>query len=101
MAFSPCPEAGSGDANTRLTLNYLYFLNDLFTNKYGRILESKNKLNSKVIFKKAYIPLHKKCSYIQVLHNISKIGYTANKFEKFYYRSNNGKWPCGSFIMPS
>lgn len=60
MAFSPCPEAGSGDANTRLTLNYLYFLNDLFTNKYGQILESKNKLNSKVIFKKAYIPLYKK-----------------------------------------
>lgn len=53
VAFSPCPEAGSGDGRTELTLSYLYFFNYLFTNKHGQILEGKK--NSKVIFKKTYI----------------------------------------------
>lgn len=71
VAFPPCPEAGSGDGKIGLTLNCLYF--KIIYSLIDMYKHQKVKINSKVIFRKAYIILiYTRCSYIQALHNISK-----------------------------
>lgn len=41
VVFFLCFEVGSGDGKIGFILNYLYFLNYLFINKFGRILKIK------------------------------------------------------------